>query len=139
MYGSEAEEYQNLADSQDFHVSEKLANSEKGEQKTVLVDVDETIAFYPNERKYNLAVPNKENIDKINKLYNEGWYVIYWTARGGSESSKKAGRCYWDFTHKQLTSWGCKFHELSTGSKGNYIKPPTDLIIDDKAKIIEEL
>ena len=120
----------------EFHTSKKLMADDV---KVALVDVDETVCFYPNERKYNLAVPNKENIDKINKLYDEGWYVIYWTARGGSESSKKAGRCYWDFTHKQLTSWGCKFHELSTGSKGNYIKPPTDLIIDDKAKIIEEL
>ena len=46
---------------------------------------------------------------------------------------------YYDFTWKQLESWGCKFHDLSTGSKGEYIKPPNDLIIDDKAIRIEEL
>ena len=86
-----------------------------------------------------MAVPIQEAIDKINKLYDEGWYIIYWTARGGSESSKKAGRCYWDFTNEQLKGWGCKFHELSTGSKGNYIKPPNDLIIDDKAKTMDEI
>ena len=139
MYGSEADDYQELADSEHFHVSEKLANTERGDKKTVLVDIDETIAFYPNERKYNLAEPNQDNIAKINKLYNEGWYIIYWTARGGSEKSKAAGRCYYDFTWKQLESWGWKFHDLSTGSKGKYMKPPNDMIIDDKAKRIEEL
>ena len=119
-----------------FHESKQF---EADNQKVALVDVDETICTYPGARKYDMAEPVQTAIDKINKLYDEGWYIIYWTARGGSESSKKAGRCYWDFTHKQLESWGCKFHELSTGSKGNYIKPPNDLVIDDKAKRIEEL
>tara|TARA_Y100000310_G_C20549012_1_gene747088 strand:+ start:556 stop:927 length:372 start_codon:yes stop_codon:yes gene_type:complete len=122
--------------STDFHESKQF---EADDQKVALVDVDETICTYPTARKYDLAEPVQEAINKVNKLYDEGWYIIYWTARGGSEKSKKAGRCYWDFTHKQLTDWGCKFHELSTGSKGNYIKPPNDLIIDDKSKRIEEL
>ena len=56
-----------------------------------------------------------------------------------SEKSKKSGKCYYDFTWKQLESWGCKFHDLSTGTKGKYIKPPYDMVIDDKAKRIEEL
>ena len=122
--------------SQEFHESKQW---EANDQKVALVDVDETICTYGEKRKYDCAVPIGKNIDKINKLYDEGWYIIYWTARGGSENSKKAGRCYYDYTWKQLESWGCKFHELSTGSKGNYIKPPNDLIIDDKAKRIEEL
>ena len=122
--------------SQDFHESKQW---EANDQKVALVDIDETVCVYGEKRQYDHALPIKKNIDKINKLYDEGWYIIYWTARGGSESSKKAGRCYYDYTWKQLESWGCKFHELSTGSKGNYIKPPNDLIIDDKAKRIEEL
>ena len=122
--------------SQNFHESKQW---EANDQKVALVDVDETICAYGEKRKYDCAVPIGKNIDKINKLYDEGWYIIYWTARGGSENSKKAGRCYYDYTWKQLESWGCKFHELSTGSKGNYIKPPNDLIIDDKANRIEEL
>ena len=120
----------------EFHESKKLKADGR---PTALVDIDETIAFYPTERKYNLAEPKEENIQKINDLYDKGWYIIYWTARGGSESSKKAGRCYYDYTYEQLKTWGCKFHELSTGSKGNYIKPPNDLIIDDKAIRIEDL
>jgi len=120
-----------------FHESDRLAP--EGEKKVVLVDIDETICFYLDKRRYDLAVPSNENIKKINNLYDEGWHVVYWTARGGSEKSKKEGNCYYDFTWKQLESWGCKFHDLSTGTKGGYIKPPYDLVIDDKAKRIEEI
>lgn len=119
-----------------FHESKQF---EADDKKVVLVDVDETICTYGEKRRYDLAIPLKENIAKINKLYDEGWYVIYWTARGGSDKSKAAGRCYYDFTWEQLKSWGCKFHDLSTGSKGKYMKPPNDLIIDDKSKRIEEI
>ena len=132
----EAEQYEQYAKDMDFHESKKMSPDDR---RVVLVDVDETICFYPSKRIYNLAVPDKENITKINKLYDEGWYVIYWTARGGSKKSRSLGKCYYDFTWKQLESWGCKFHDLSTGSKGKYIKPPNDMIIDDKAKRIEEL
>ena len=132
----EASQYRSLAKDLEFHESKKLSADDR---RVVLVDVDETICFYPNERKYNLAEPNHENINKINKLYDEGWYVIYWTARGGSKKSRALGKCYYGFTWKQLESWGCKFHDLSTGSKGKYIKPPNDMIVDDKAKRIEEL
>jgi hypothetical protein len=132
----EAAMYNELAKDQKFHEAKKLSSDG---QQVALVDIDETIAFYPGKRRYDLAVPNKENIAKINKLHAAGWKIIYWTARGGSEKSKKAGTCYYDFTWKQLESWGCKFDELSTGSKGNYIKPPSDIVIDDKAKRIEEI
>ena len=133
----EAAMYAELAKDQTFHESDRF--SPEGDQKVALVDIDETICFFPNERRYNRAEPCQENIDKINKLYDEGWRIIYWTARGGSEKSKKLGKCYYDFTWKQLKSWGCKFHDLNTGSKGDFIKPPYDLVIDDKAKRIEEL
>ena len=133
----EAAQYEALAEEQSFHESDRLAAD--GEQKVALVDIDETICFYPGKRQYDLAEPDKDNVAKINALHDDGWRIIYWTARGGSEKSKKAGRCYYDFTWKQLLSWGCKFDELCTGTKGNYIKPPYDLVIDDKAKRIEEL
>ena len=86
-----------------------------------------------------MAVGHMANIQKINDLYDQGWKIIYWTARGGSEKSRKSGKCYYDFTWKQLESWGCKFHDLSTGTKGKYLKPPYDMVIDDKAKRIEEI
>jgi hypothetical protein len=120
----------------EFHESKKLSSDDR---QVVLVDVDETICFYSGARQYDLAEPNQENIAKINKLYDEGWYVVYWTARGGSQKSISLGKCYYEFTWKQLESWGCKFHDLSTGSKGKYIKPACDMVIDDKARRIEEV
>ena len=106
----------------------------------IYVDIDDTICYYKpendnisNKKDYSLAIPYKDRIEKINKLYDEGHKIVYWTARGGSEKSKKSGNCDYDFTWKQLESWGCKFHDLSTGSKGKYIKPACDLVIDDKA------
>ena len=136
--GARYEEYQKYMQKLDmeFHESKKLSSDDR---KVVLVDIDETICFYSGSRRYDLAAPNHDNIAKINKLYDEDWYVVYWTARGGSQKSISLNKCYYEFTWKQLESWGCKFHDLSTGSKGKYIKPACDMGVDDKAKRIEEL
>ena len=48
----------------------------------IFVDIDETICFYNSERIYKDAIPNYKNIAKINKLYDEGHEITYWTARG---------------------------------------------------------
>ena len=95
----------------------------------IFVDIDETICFYEGERNYPDAVPNYENIEKINKLYDEGHEITYWTARGTVTKIDWMG-----ITHKQLTEWGCKFHKLSVG-----LKPAYDLLICDKTKRIEEI
>jgi len=130
-------EHPEFAQNMEFHESKKLSSDDR---RVVLVDVDETICFYDEgKRRYDMAKPDHDNIAKINKMYDEGWYVVYWTARGGSQRSVSLGRCYYEFTWEQLESWGCKFHDLSTGSKGKYIKPACDLVIDDKAKRIEEI
>tara|TARA_R110000751_G_scaffold8662_3_gene33724 strand:+ start:7 stop:423 length:417 start_codon:yes stop_codon:yes gene_type:complete len=131
-YGEEASQYEELSESTEFHESNRFTPT--GQQRVALVDIDETICFYSGKRKYNLAEPSQENIAKINKLFDEGWKIVYWTARGGSSLKD-----YYDFTWKQLEEWGCKFHELHTGTKGLFMKPPYDLVIDDKAKRIEEL
>lgn len=112
-----------------FHEASKYS---KG-QKTALVDIDETICFYPGKRRYDLSEPNMDNIAKVNELYDQGWKIIYWTARGSM--TKKD---YKDHTLQQLKAWGCKFHDLVTGTCINP-KPHFDLLIDDKAKRIEEL
>lgn len=104
--------------------------TEEGKQKTALVDIDETICFYPETRRYDLSVPNYNNIAKINKLYDKGWKIIYWTARGSL-----SGIDYRHHTLTQLKEWKCKFHELQCGDQ----KPHFDLVIDDKAKRIEEI
>tara|TARA_R100000479_G_C6244580_1_gene150110 strand:- start:152 stop:445 length:294 start_codon:yes stop_codon:yes gene_type:complete len=95
----------------------------------IFVDIDETICFYRNERYYPDAVPNFENIEKINKLYDEGHYIKYWTARGSV-----TGKDWLEITANQLDEWGCLYHELSVGEK-----PAYDLLICDKTKRIEEI
>ena len=115
----------------EFHEAKRFSG--KGKQRTVLVDIDETICFYSGTRRYDLSEPNYENIAKINRLYNEGWKIIYWTARGSVSMVD-----YTYHTRGQLEEWGCKYHELITGTSSNP-KPHFDMVIDDKAKRIEEL
>ena len=68
----------------------------------IFVDIDETICFYEGKRHYPDAVPNKENISKINDLYDQGHYIKYWTARGAV-----TGLDWKSTTKKQLEDWGC--------------------------------
>ena len=108
----------------------KIAKRYSDKQKKAYVDIDETICFYSDVRRYDLAEPNYKNITKINRLKDEGWHITYWTARGNSSKID-----YREFTINQLTEWGCKFDKLIIGGeKGSF-----DLVIDDKAKRIEEL
>lgn len=89
----------------------------------IYVDIDETICYYEDERRYPLALPLFESIKIINKLYDEGNQITYWTARGSV-----SGIDWHEETENQLESWGCKYHHLSVGSK-----PAYDLLICDKA------
>tara|TARA_Y100001938_G_scaffold148354_1_gene231795 strand:- start:377 stop:724 length:348 start_codon:yes stop_codon:yes gene_type:complete len=107
----------------------KIHNKHNVGKQKVFVDIDETICFYDGDRIYENALPSLENINKINKLYDEGWEVTYYTARGSL-----SGEDYSELTTQQLDYWGCKYHFVSVGEKPLY-----DLIIDDRAKRIEEL
>ena len=48
----------------------------------IIVDIDETICVTPDSRDYTKSVQMKDRIEKINKLYDEGNTIVYWTARG---------------------------------------------------------
>ena len=87
----------------------------------IYVDIDETICQPPEDRNYSLAVPIVENVKKINKLYDEGHTIVYWTARGSG-----TGIDWSEITKDQFKTWGVKHHELKFG------KPVYDLFIDDK-------
>lgn len=95
----------------------------------IYVDIDETICYYTDKRDYNLALPLEDNIKKINRLFDEGNTIVYWTARGSV-----TGIDWYSITKSQLDEWGCKYHEVITGEK-----PPYDLLICDKTKRIEEI
>lgn len=86
-----------------------------------IVDIDNTICITKDSNYYE-SKPIKERIEKINKLYDNGDQITYWTARGAN-----SGKNWHDHTYKQLLNWGCKFHYLKCD------KPHYDLWIDDKA------
>ena len=99
----------------------------------LFVDIDETICQTPQpdengKRAYHKSQVIQENLDKINKRYDEGCHITYWTARGSL-----SGKNWYDFTHAQLLKWGAKFHELRCD------KPYFDKLIDDRTLRIEEL
>ncbi len=87
----------------------------------IYVDIDETICESPEDRDYTKARPIKERIEKINKLFDEGNTIVYWTARG-----TMTGIDWYQVTQKQFDIWGVKYHDLKMG------KPAYDLFIDDK-------
>ena len=93
-----------------------------------MVDIDETICVTPDIRDelgfrdYTKATPIKENIAKVNQLYDEGHTIVYWTARGTN-----SGIDWNELVHDQLKEWGAKYHRASCG------KPHYDVFICDKA------
>ena len=84
--------------------------------------------------RYWESTPYPYMIEQVNKLYDEGDYIIYFTARAmgrfsdqpHSIASVKAEAVLFELTQEQLKEWGCKYHELIMG------KPHADLFIDDK-------
>ena len=102
--------------------------------KLIYVDIDETIcnreasSDFGVVHDYTKAKPIKENIAKINKLYDQGNTIVYWTARGSRKQIN-----WRELTAQQLKLWGAKYHELEVN------KPFYDLFIEDKSCRIEEL
>jgi len=94
----------------------------------IYVDIDNTICKTEGNDYIN-SKPISDNIEKINKLYNEGNTIIYWTARGAVSKID-----YTDLTLNQLIEWECLFHDLKMNTKPSY-----DLLICDKTKRIEEI
>ena len=98
-------------------------------------DIDGTICTPTKGRDYESAQPFKSRIDTINKLYDEGNYIIFLTARAMGRFSDerhkiaqaKAEEVLFDLTQSQLKEWGVRYHELIMG------KPHADMFIDDKA------
>ena len=87
----------------------------------IYIDIDNTI-FDTKTTNYEESIPNKYLIDIANSLYNQGYTIVYWTARGTI-----TGINWYDLTKKQLDNSGVLYHELKMG------KPAYDLLIDDKS------
>jgi cytidyltransferase-like protein len=96
-------------------------------------DIDGTICDTPvtdkGKNDYDNSTPKRFMVETVNRLYDEGHYIILMTARGrgsGMDWSLK--------TKQQLKKWGVKFHELEP----MFHKPNADLFIDDKGVNVED-
>ena len=87
----------------------------------IYVDIDGTIFKRRMNRDYEKSKPISDRINKINKLYDDGHEICYWTARG-----TVSGIDWHELTKKQLYDAGAKYHKLIMG------KPEYDIFIDDK-------
>jgi hypothetical protein len=91
----------------------------------IICDIDGTICNPVKENDqwvYIKHTPIVDRIERMNKLYDEGHTIIYWTARGST-----SGIDHSELTQRQLDEWGVKYSELRLG------KPSYDIWIDDKA------
>ncbi|VVC02137.1 Uncharacterised protein [uncultured archaeon] len=106
----------------------------RGGKKTVCFDLDGVVCSQTGG-DYGSASPNKDAISLINGLYEKGNRVVIYTSRFMGRNNSDVIKTHkegYDFTVKQLKSWGVKFHELSMG------KPRYDLVVDDKALFYRE-
>ena len=101
----------------------------------IFVDVDVTICSQKERHNFEDGVidydgvePYPERIETINKMYNSGAHITYWTARGCH-----SGIDHTELTKKQLKEWGALYHDLQVGNK-----PHFDVYICDKSYNADE-
>jgi len=97
-------------------------------------DIDGTLCHTPSNpdghgMRYGDATPYPWMVKLVNRLYDEGHYIIMMTARG-----RGSGINHSDLTRNQLAMWGYKYHELEP----MFHKPTADIFIDDKGINVNE-
>ena len=96
-------------------------------------DIDGTLCVTPNNElgkpDYVNSKPIPFMVEQVNRLYDDGNYIIMQTARG-----KGSGIDWTELTKKQLNGWGYKYQELFP----MFCKPTADIFIDDKGIDVEE-
>lgn len=98
--------------------------------KTICFDIDHVICRTNSNKEYLKSKPIKKNIILINQIYNKGYNVILYTARGMGRyngSLNKIKRKIKPLTLKQLKDWGVSYNKIYFG------KPSFDLFVDDKS------
>jgi len=79
------------------------------DRKSYGFDIDGTITLYDAKGDYEESIPNKEMVERINKLYDEGHYITITTSRGHSRGTREI---LLKQAEKQLKKWGVKYHRL---------------------------
>jgi CMP-N-acetylneuraminic acid synthetase len=132
IYGWVMEECPDIDTEQDFreaaerlnegvHGSEGLSFQGDWVSRTLCFDIDGVLATVVPGNRYDRATPLRENIRLVNALFDAGHRIILFTARGSV-----TGKDWKEITHRQMTEWGVRFHDLRFG------KPGADYYVDDK-------
>ena len=87
------------------------------DSRIIMVGIDGTICTTKDE-EYENSIPNYNNIDVFNTLYNKGDEIHYWTSRDESASN---------ITIKQLNDWNVEYNSINIG------KPQYDVWVDNKS------
>lgn len=95
--------------------------------KSIVVDIDDTLSFTLN-RDWENAKPNQPLIDKLNKLYDDGWDIFIVTARGNlsCKTREEAEKKYRPIIEHWMTIHGVKYTDIS------FQKILASYYIDDK-------
>jgi len=95
--------------------------------KRIVLDFDDTLAYTSN-RDWENAKPNLALIEKCNKLYESGWVIDIFTARGSisCRSREEASDKYGPQIESWLKKHHVKYHALS------FNKPLAAYYVDDK-------
>ena len=109
-----------------FKLKEDLYKTYMKNKKTYIIDIDNTICKSKDSNYVN-SIPYYHIINSLNKLYEGGHELHYWTSRGTN-----SGKDWSDFTIRQMNMWGVKYSTLNIGNI-HY-----DLWIDDKTIHIDD-
>jgi capsule biosynthesis phosphatase len=95
--------------------------------KRIVLDFDDTLAF-PTNRDWEHAIPNLDLINKTNDLFDQGWQIDIFTARGSisCKNREEASKKYLPGIVKWLNDNNVKYHSIS------FDKPLASYYIDDK-------
>lgn len=101
--------------------------------KRIILDFDDTLAFHKN-RDFDNSKPNKPLINKTNRLYDTGWQIDIFTARGNLSCATRAEarEKYLPGMEAWLDKHGVKYHSIS------FEKPLAAYYIDDKGMTPED-
>lgn len=101
--------------------------------KRIVCDFDDTLAFHEG-RDFDNALPNIDLISKLNDLYDQGWQIDIFTARGSisCKTREEARQKYEAGMKAWLEKHRVKYHMLS------FDKPLAAYYIDDKGIMPED-
>lgn len=121
--------FRRMEEQSDYLRKQLLDYSKFDPNKTIIVDVDGTILQAKN-RDYENAEEKSEIIQKLNSLHENGWTVIYFTARGQLSKNGNMKRIEKEnrpILEKWLSDHSVKYDYLL------FCKPYGAWYLDDKA------